>query len=63
MDRGIQTVAMESTGVYWIPLFETLEARGLRCCLISASAIKHVPGRKSDVLDCQWMQTLHSSGL
>ena len=63
VDRGIQTAAMESTGVYWIPLFETLEARGIQCCLISAQAIKHVPGRKSDVLDCQWIQTLHSSGL
>src|SRR5689334_20542364 len=63
VDRGIQTAAMESTGVYWIPLFETLEARGMQCCLISAQAIKHVPGRKSDVLDCQWIQTLHSYGL
>ena len=62
IDRGIETAAMESTGVYWIPLFETLEARGLQCCLISAQAIKHVPGRKSDVLDCQWIQTLHSDG-
>jgi hypothetical protein len=63
LDRGIETVAMESTGGYWIPLFETLEARGIRCCLISAQAVKHVPGRKSDVLDCQWIQTLHSYGL
>jgi transposase len=63
VDRGIQTVAMESTGVYWIPLFEELEARGLQCCLISAQSIKRVPGRKSDVLDCQWIQTLHSYGL
>jgi transposase len=63
VERGIETVAMESTGVYWIPLFEELEARGLHCCLISAASIKRVPGRKSDVLDCQWMQTLHSYGL
>jgi transposase len=63
VDRGIQTAAMESPGVYWIPLFETLEAHGIQCCLISAQAIKHVPGRKSDVLDCQWIQTLHSYGL
>ena len=63
VDRGVQTVAMESTGVYWIPLFEELEARGLQCCLISAASIKRVPGRKSDVLDCQWIQTLHSYGL
>jgi transposase len=62
VDRGIQTVAMESTGVYGIPLFEELEARGLHCCLLSAQSIQRVPGRKSDVLDCQWMQTLHSYG-
>ena len=63
VDRGIQTVAMESPGVYWMPLFEELAARGLHCCLISAASIKRVPGRKSDVLACQWLQTLHSSGL
>jgi hypothetical protein len=63
VDRGIQTAAMASTGVYWLPLFETLEARGLQCCLMRAQAITQVPGRKSDVLDCQWMQTLHSYGL
>jgi transposase len=63
VDRGIQTTALESTGGYWLPLFETLEARGIQGCLISAQAIKHVPGRKSDVLACQWMQTLHSYGL
>jgi len=63
VDRGIPTVAMESTGVYWMPLFATLEARGIPCCLISAQAIQHVPGRTSDVLDCQWIQTLPSYGL
>jgi transposase len=62
-DRGMQTVAMESTGVYWLPLFEALEARGLHCCLISAASIQRVPGRKSDVLDCPWIQPLHSDGL
>lgn len=63
--RGYQvsSVAMESTGVYWIPLFELLEHEGFQCHLISAAAIKRVPGRKSDVLDCQWIQTLHSYGL
>ena len=61
--QGVQSVAMESTGIYWIPLFETLETHGLKCCLISATAIKRFPGRKSDVLDCQWIQTLHSYGL
>lgn len=62
-EHCIRTVAMESTGVYWIPLFETLEARGFKCSLISATSIKRFPGRKSDVLDCQWIQTLHSYGL
>lgn len=62
-EHHIETVALESTGVYWLPLFETLEARGCKCCLISATSIKRFPGRKSDVLDCQWIQTLHSYGL
>ena len=60
---GVDTVAMESTGVYWIPVFEVLEARGLQACLVNAGHLKHVPGRKSDVLDCQWIQKLHSLGL
>src|SRR5882724_10698086 len=59
----IDTVAMESTGVYWIPLFQILEARGLQVCLVNAQHVRHVPGRKSDVLDCQWLQYLHSVGL
>ncbi len=63
LENGIQSVAMESTGVYWIPLFETLESHGFKCCLIAATAIKRFPGRKTDVLDCQWIQTLHSYGL
>jgi transposase len=62
-EQGIRSVAMESTGVYWIPLFETLESSGFHCCLISATAIRRFPGRKSDVIDCQWIQTLHSYGL
>ena len=60
---GIRTVAMEATGVYWIPLFELLEARGLEVCLVNAQHVRHVPGRKSDVQDCQWLQFLHSVGL
>ncbi len=56
----IETVAMESTGVYWIPLFETLEQCGFRCHLISSRSLRRIPGRKSDVIDCQWIQTLHS---
>lgn len=59
----ITTVAMEATGVYWVPLFQILEARGLEVCLVNAGHVKHVPGRKSDVQDCQWLQYLHSVGL
>jgi len=59
----IRTVAMESTGVYWIPLFQLLEARGLQVYLVNAHYLKSVPGRKSDVSDCQWIQYLHSVGL
>jgi transposase len=60
---GIRTVAMESTGVFWIPLFQILEKRGLEVCLVNARHVKNVPGRKTDVLDCQWLQYLHSVGL
>jgi transposase len=62
-EKEIQSVAMESTGVYWIPLFEELEGKGFECKLISSRSIKRVPGRKSDVEDSQWIQTLHSYGL
>lgn len=54
---------MESTGVYWIPLYDLLEERGIEVFLVNAQRIKGVPGRKSDVLDCQWLQHLHSYGL
>jgi transposase len=60
---GVKTVAMESTGIYWIPLYEKLEENGLEAVLVNASHIKNVPGRKSDVKDCQWIQKLHSHGL
>jgi len=60
---GITTVAMESTGIYWIPVFEILERRGLEVRLVNARHVKNVPGRKSDVLDCQWLQQLHTYGL
>jgi len=60
---GIDTVAMESTGVYWIPIFQILEARGLEVFLVNAHYLKSVPGRKGDVSDCQWIQYLHSVGL
>jgi transposase len=59
----IDTVAMESTGVYWIPLYELLESRGLTVYLVNARHVKNVSGRKSDVLDCQWLQQLMSFGL
>ena len=54
---------MESTGVYWIPLYEVLEARGIEVLLVNARHVKGVPGRKSDILDCQWIQQLHTFGL
>jgi transposase len=60
---GITTVAMESTGVYWIPLFEVLSERGFDVKLVDPRQLKHVPGRKTDVLDCQWLQQLHTFGL
>src|SRR5438445_11480551 len=60
---GVTTVAMESTGVYWIPLFEVLAARGFEVKLVDARHVKNVSGRKSDVLDCQWLQQLHTYGL
>ncbi len=60
---GVTTVAMESTGIYWIPLYEILEDHGFEVYLVNAGQVKNVPGRKSDVLDCQWIQQLHSYGL
>lgn len=59
----VDTVAMESTGVYWIPAFQILEAKGIEVKLVNAHYVKTVPGRKSDVLDCQWLQQLHTYGL
>ena len=59
----VDTVALESTGVYWIPVFEVLEQRGLKVFLVDARQMKYVPGRKSDVQDCQWLQKLMSLGL
>jgi len=60
---GIRSVAMESTSVYWIPVYQILEARGIEVFLVNAHYLKNVPGRKSDVSDCQWIQYLHSVGL
>ena len=61
--EGITTVAMESTGVYWIPVFEILEERGFEVLLVNARDVKNVPGRKTDVNDAQWIQQLHEHGL
>ena len=60
---GIKTIAMESTGVYWIPVFEILEQRGFEVMVVNARDAKHVPGRKTDVSDAQWLQRLHEYGL
>ena len=60
---GIETVAMESTGVYWIPIYEILEARGFEVYLVNARHIQNVPTKKTDILDCQWIQQLHTYGL
>lgn len=60
---GVDTVAMESTGVYWIPVHKVLVQHGLKVILVDARHVKNVPGRKTDVLDCQWIQRLHSYGL
>ena len=60
---GVETVAMESTGSYWIPVFELLEQYGFDVLLVDARSVKNVPGRKTDVVDCQWLQELHTYGL
>jgi transposase len=61
--HGVTTVAMEATGVYWLALYEVLEAAGLEVCVVNGAHVKNVPGRKSDVQDCQWLQQLHAHGL
>ncbi|WP_294636912.1 IS110 family transposase [uncultured Aquabacterium sp.] len=63
LECGVDVVALESTGVYWIPVYEVLEQRGLAVWLVDARQVKYVPGRKSDVQDCQWLQRLMSYGL
>lgn len=62
-EQGVESVAMESTGVYWIPIYEILERRGFEVLLVNARALSSVPGRKTDMLDCQWIQMLHCCGL
>jgi transposase len=61
--QGVESVAMESTSVYWIPLYELLESRGIEAVLVNARQLHNVPGRKTDFSDCQWLQMLHSCGL
>jgi transposase len=61
--HGVATVAMEATGVYWLALYEVLETAGLEVCVVNGAHVKNVPGRKSDVQDCQWLQQLHAHGL
>src|SRR5271156_5840615 len=60
---GVKTVAMESTGVYWIPLYEILEQRGFEVLLVNARDVHNMRGRKTDVMDCEWLRELHSVGL
>lgn len=60
---GITTIAMESTSIYWVPVFEILEARGFEVYLVNARDVKQVPGRKTDINDAQWLQKLHQHGL
>jgi transposase len=62
-EQGVESVAMESTSVYWIPLYELLESRGIEAVLANARQTSNVPGRKTDFHDCQWIQLLHSCGL
>lgn len=63
IELGVESAAMESTSVYWIPLYELLESRGIEAVLVNARQMHNVPGRKTDAEDCQWLQTLHSHGL
>ena len=63
IEQGVQSVAMESTYLYWIPMYEVLGAAGLEVVLVNARTLHNVPGRKTDMHDCQWLQLLHSCGL
>lgn len=63
VEQGVESVAMESTHVYWIPIYELLESRGIEVLLVNARQLHNVPGRKTDFSDCQWLQLLHSCGL
>ena len=61
--HSVTTVAMESTGTYWVAIYEILEAAGIAVCLVNARHVKGVPGKKTDVCDAQWLQQLHTAGL
>src|SRR5213078_852122 len=61
--QGVQTVAMEATGIYWLCPYEVLEAAGLRVVVVNGKYVKNLPGRKTDMKDCQWQATLHAHGL
>ena len=61
--RGVRSVAMQSTGVYWIPVLEVLQQHGMEVYLVNARHTKNLPGRKSDVMECQWLLKLHTFGL
>ena len=63
VEKGVRCVAMQSTGVYWMPVFEVLEQQGLEVYLVNAQHTKNVPGRKSDIQECQWLLKLHAFGL
>lgn len=63
VSHGVTTVAMEATGVYWLAVYAVLEAGGLEVCVVNGAHVKNLPGRKSDVADCQWLAELHSHGL
>jgi transposase len=63
VEQGVESVALESTSVYWIPIYELLESRGIEVVLVNARQLHNVPGRKTDFSDCQWLQLLHSCGL
>ena len=61
--NGVKTVAMEATGIYWLCVFEVLEAAGLEVIMVNGRHVQNVPGRKTDMADCQWLATLHAHGL
>ena len=63
VEQGVQTVAMEATGVYWLYVFEVLEAAGIEAIMVNGRAVRNLPGRKTDMADCQWLATLHAHGL